>query len=82
MLMHGPVVPFVRVADNYAFSEDYGDGGGCGLFHFEAETDRWKFLGGCKGALDPTVIERYHIPHKTVCALRPAVPDLKCPRNT
>jgi hypothetical protein len=80
--MEGPVVPFVRVADNYAFSEDYGDGGGCGLFHFEAEADRWKFLSGCKGMMDPTVIERYHIPRKTVCALRPAVAGLKCRRNT
>jgi len=82
-LMPGPVVPFVRVADNYAYSVDFGDGGGCGLFHFDAAADRWIILGGCKGAMDPTVIERNHIPQKTVCALRPAVAEyLKCPRRT
>ena len=79
-LMYGPVVPFVRVVDNYAYSVDYGDGGGCGLFHFEAEANRWQLLGTCKGTMDPTVIERYHIPHETVCALRPAIPDLQCAR--
>jgi hypothetical protein len=81
-LMYGPVVPFVRVADNYAYSEDYGDGGGCGLFHFETAADRWKFLGGCKGMMDPAVVEQYHIPHKILCALRPAVTNLTCPRKT
>jgi hypothetical protein len=82
-LMNGPVVPFVRVADNYAYSVDFGDGGGCGLFHFDAVADRWKILGGCKGAMDPTVIERNHIPQEAVCAIRPAVPEyLKCPRKT
>jgi hypothetical protein len=81
-LMDGPVIPFVRVADNYAYSEDYGDGGGCGLFHFDAKADRWKFLGGCKGAMDPDVIERNHVPHKTVCALRVAVAYPKCEGKT
>ena len=78
-LMYGPVVPYVRVADNYAFSSDYGDGGGCGLFHFEPAADRWNVLGVCKGMMSSSVIERNHIPHKTVCELRPAIPDLKCP---
>jgi hypothetical protein len=78
-LMYGPVVPYVRVADNYAFSQDYGDGGGCGLFHFEADANRWKLLSSCKGMMDAGVIDLYHIPQKTVCVLRPAIPDLKCP---
>ena len=81
-LMHGPVVPFVRVADNYAYSEDYGDGGGCGLFHFEAANGRWRFLAGCKGAMDPSAIEPFHIPLKTLCALQVGLPELKCPRRT
>ncbi len=76
-LMYGPVVPFVRVVDNYAYSEDFGDGGGCGLFHFEAGAGRWKMLGGCKGSMEPGVIEQNHIPLKTVCALR-IFPAPKC----
>lgn len=78
-LMYGPVVPYVRVVSGYAFSMDFGDGGGCGLFRREA--GRWELLGGCKGALDPTVVERNHIPHSTVCALGldRAGADVRCP---
>jgi hypothetical protein len=82
-LMHGPVVPFVRVFKNYAFSEDYSDGGGCGLFRYEPRNNRWKLLGGCKGAMETSVITDNHVPHAVVCALRPAIPtnDLNCPRK-
>jgi hypothetical protein len=82
-LMHGPVVPFVRVYENYAFSVDYSDGGGCGLFRYEPGDNRWKLLGGCKGAMETSVITDNHVPHAVVCALRPAIPtnDLNCPRK-
>jgi hypothetical protein len=82
-LMHGPVVPFVRVVDTYAFSVDYSDGGGCGLFRFEPGNNRWKLLGGCKGTMTPNVIEDNHVPLAIVCALRIAgyVSGLKCPEK-
>jgi hypothetical protein len=78
-LMYGPVVPYVRVVSGYAFSIDFGDGGSCGLFRHEA--GRWELLGVCKGVLDPTAIERNHIPRSTVCALGLGGPgtDIKCP---
>lgn len=75
-MMYGPVVPFVRVASGYAFSIDYGDGGSCGLFRHEA--GRWELLGVCKGGLDPTAIERNHIPCRTVHALGLTSADGKC----
>lgn len=79
-LMYGPMVPSVRVVDNYAYSEDYGDGGSCGLFHYEAAANRWKLLGVCKGALGLSPAQQHAIPQKTLCALRVAL-DLKCPRK-
>jgi hypothetical protein len=65
--MYGPVVPFVIVSGGYAFAPEYGDGGGCGLFRKVGR--KWEQIGGCKGALTPGVVERYHIPFGTQCAL-------------
>ncbi len=77
--MYGPVVPFVTIADGYAYALEYGDGGGCGLFR--RSHGAWENIATCKGALDPTVIGRYHIPTSTVCALGLYEPDLRCPHR-
>jgi hypothetical protein len=76
-LMYGPVVPYTRVVDGYAFSQTYGDGGGCGLFRYE-RSNGWKFLGGCKGAMDPNILTDNHIPHEVACKLKPPVAGLRC----
>jgi hypothetical protein len=73
--MYGPVVPFVVVDGGYAYALEYGDGGGCGLFRKVAQ--RWELIAGCKGALTPGVLERYHIPLSTQCTLR--ITDTGCP---
>ena len=75
-LMYGPVVPYTRVVDGYAFSSTYGDGGGCGLFRYERGAG-WTKLGGCKGAMDPNVLTDNHIPHEIACKLRPPVAGLR-----
>lgn len=74
--MNGPVVPYVLVADGYAFAPEYGDSGGCGLFRKAG--DRWEIIGACKGALTPGVVARYHIPLRTQCSL--GLAQAGCPR--
>lgn len=63
----GPVVPFVIVSHDFAFSQEIYDGGGCGLF--QRVGNDWKLIAGCKGALDPTVLKRVSIPRADLCAM-------------
>lgn len=63
--MLGPMVPSVVISGSYAYAQEYGDGGGCGLFHRSGS--RWTLLSVCKGSPDPVVLAR--IPTATLCAL-------------
>jgi hypothetical protein len=74
--MNGPMVPSVVISGQYAYAEEYGDGGSCGLFRRAGSG--WTLLSGCKGSPDPTVLAK--IPSSTLCALGlDAYARAKCP---
>jgi hypothetical protein len=63
--MSGPMVPSVVISGQYAYAQEYGDGGGCGLFRRAGSG--WTLLSGCKGSPNPSVLAT--IPTSTLCAL-------------
>jgi hypothetical protein len=75
--MYGPVVPYVIIDAGYAYAPEYGDSGGCGLFRKSGHD--WELIAGCKGTLDPGVVERYHIPVSTQCAI--GIAYTGCPKK-
>lgn len=73
-LMGGPLVPYVRVAGDWALGEWYGAGGGEALYR--KNNGRWQLVENGGGALDVGYMRRYGVPQSAWCEL--GIFDAKC----
>jgi hypothetical protein len=74
-MMHGPVIPYVVVSDNWAVGEWYGGGGGESLFQKNA--GHWHLVESESGAMGVNYMVKHGVPRSDWCKF--GIYDAVCP---